>query len=97
MIIQQWNIDKIGNAYGQPIPAGWQLIAHEVHIANNETKIVLCAYLDSSLEIVCKLEDFTDSDLKVPYADTAPLVFVQGVVEALLDAKYGNLEWSRVG
>lgn len=97
MIIQQWQINQPGNATGQPIPTGWQLIAHELHTASDETFIVVCAYLDSTKKTICKLKDFTDADLRVPYTNTAPLAFVQGIIEPLLDAKYGTLEWSRVG
>jgi len=97
MIIQQWQINQPGNMTGQPIPTGWQLIAHELHTANDETFIVIRAYIDSTLSTVCKLEDFTDADLRVPYVNTAPLAFVREIIEPLLDAKYGTLEWSKVG
>ncbi len=96
MIIQQWQINQPGNTEGHSLPAGWQLIAHELHVADDKTYVAVCAYLDSSLKTVCALEDFSPEDFKVDFQDTPPITLVREVIEPLLDTKYGELEWSRV-
>ncbi len=97
MIIAQYQINVEGNTAAQPIPAGWQIVVSELFISRNISKIVICPFLNDSLSIHCEgFVDFTESELSPSYSNDAPVAFVRGVMEPLLNAKYGDGNWTRI-
>ena len=97
MIIAQYQINVEGNVSAQPIPSGWQIVVSELFISRDKTRIIICAFLNDSLSIHCDgFVDFTEEQLSPEYSNDAPVSFVRGVIEPLLNAKYGDGNWTRI-